>query len=240
VLSPNVLLRPVAERALVPTASYVAGPGELSYFAQVTAVAHALGVEPPIAVPRWSTTIIEPHVLRIMARLGLRPEELADPHRAEGRLARAAVPDALAEALARLRRELDRGVADIGRAAATGELALPNGVVDGVRRAIQHRIDRLDRRIVAAVKRREADSMWRIATARGALFPLGTRQERALNFIPILARHGASVVDRMIAGATEHARTLVGGEGASESAPAGAAEPLAAGMPIESPRVADA
>ena len=32
VLSPNVLLRPVAESALFPTLSYVAGPGEMAYF----------------------------------------------------------------------------------------------------------------------------------------------------------------------------------------------------------------
>jgi hypothetical protein len=44
VLSPNVLLRPVIERALFPTVAYVAGPGEFAYFAQVQAVASALSV----------------------------------------------------------------------------------------------------------------------------------------------------------------------------------------------------
>jgi hypothetical protein len=52
--------------------------------------------------------------------------------------------------------------------------------------------------------------MTQVATARGALFPLGTRQERALNIIPILARHGGVVIDRMRDAARAHARTLLG------------------------------
>src|ERR1041385_575547 len=50
-LSPTVLLRPVLERAILPTAAYVGGPGEIAYFAQVTAVSDALGVPTPLVIP---------------------------------------------------------------------------------------------------------------------------------------------------------------------------------------------
>jgi bacillithiol synthase len=70
-LGPNVLLRPVAERAILPTVAYVAGPGEFAYFAQVRAVAESLGAAAPLAVPRWSATLIEPHVAGLLARYGL-------------------------------------------------------------------------------------------------------------------------------------------------------------------------
>ena len=57
VLSANVLLRPVVERFIMPSAAYVAGPAELAYFAQVGAVAAALDLPTPLAMPRWSVTI---------------------------------------------------------------------------------------------------------------------------------------------------------------------------------------
>jgi bacillithiol synthase len=210
VLSPNVLLRPVVERSLLPTVTYVAGPGEIAYFAQVSAVASTLGVDAPMVVPRWSTTILEPHVVRILSRLGIDEAELADPHRAEGRLARAAVPPAVVGALTDLRGEIEVKVRALALASERAAFPLPPQVVDGAQNAMRHRLDRLERRIVAAAKRHEQDTMTQVATARGALFPLGTRQERALNIIPILARHGGVVIDRMRDAARAHARTLLG------------------------------
>ena len=59
---PNVLLRPVVERAILPTATYIGGPAEIAYFAQIAPIADTLEVARPAIVPRWSCTIIEPHV----------------------------------------------------------------------------------------------------------------------------------------------------------------------------------
>jgi bacillithiol biosynthesis cysteine-adding enzyme BshC len=210
ILSPNVLLRPVIERAMLPTVTYVAGPGELAYFAQVSAVAAALGLDAPMAVPRWSATIIEPHVARILSRLGIDEAELADPHRTEGRLARATVPTSITAALSSFRDDVAKGATDVGGALRNAAFPVPPEVVDGIRHAMNHRLDRLERRVVAAAKRREQETMTQIATARGALFPLGTRQERALNIVPFLARHGNIVTQLMTDLARSHARDVVG------------------------------
>jgi bacillithiol synthase len=70
-------------------------------------------------------------------------------------------------------------------------------------------VDRLERRLVAGVKRRESARMRDVGTLRGALFPLGGRQERALNLLPLLARHGLALLADMRAAAQEHARTTV-------------------------------
>ncbi|MGH7622687.1 MAG: bacillithiol biosynthesis protein BshC, partial [Gemmatimonadaceae bacterium] len=87
-LEPNVILRPVAERAILPAVAYLGGPGEVAYFAQSSAVVQALEAAPPLVLPRWSGMIIEPHVQRLLARHALSPDDLRDPHAAESRLAR--------------------------------------------------------------------------------------------------------------------------------------------------------
>jgi len=217
VLSPNVLLRPVIERAILPTVAYMGGPGEIAYFAQVSAVATALGLDAPMIVPRWSATIVEPHITRILSALGVDEAELAEPHRAEGRLAKQAVPPAIQRAIAELRGDLDRGTTALSETLKASGLPLTERVVEGAERTIQHRLERLERRIVAATKRSHAETMTQIATARAALFPLGKRQERALNIIPFLARHGSIIVERMAAGARAHARMLVGSGASSEA-----------------------
>ena len=207
-LGPNVLLRPVVERAILPTVAYVAGPGELAYFAQVSAVAAALDADAPLAVPRWSGTIVEPHVERLVARLGLTIGELRDPHAAETRLARAAMPDELRAALAGAGRAADGAVAAV-RTAPGGD-AVPEAVLTGTAAALASRLGRLERRYVAAFKQRETALMHDVATARGALWPLGKRQERVLNAVPVLARQGDPLVRQMRSHASEAMTALVG------------------------------
>ena len=214
-LGPNVLLRPVVERAILPTVAYVAGPGEIAYFAQVTAVAEALDVVPPLVVPRWSVTLVEPHVARLLARLGLTMSQLGDPHGPERDLARSLMPAGVAGALHALRGAVATAT---DRLREQGGGLLPDAVPAGARRALDHRVDRIERRYRAAVRRNERDAFQALATVRAALRPGGHRQERALNLLPLLARHGVQLLERMRDAAGEHAQALVRGAAAQDSA----------------------
>jgi uncharacterized protein YllA (UPF0747 family) len=213
-LEANVVLRPVAERAILPTVAYVGGPGEVAYFAQATAIAQVLGADVPLVVPRWSGMVIEPHVQRLLARHSLAPEELHDPHAAESRLVRAQMPAAVRDALARYASGADALNDSLREALAADERAplVPDAVLEGARHSIAHRIERLERRVVAAAKRRESATMRDIAIARASLFPLGKPQERVLNFIPMLARHGEPLLAQMRARASEHAAFVLTGQ----------------------------
>jgi uncharacterized protein YllA (UPF0747 family) len=212
VLEPNVLLRPVAERAILPTVAYAAGPGELGYFAQVSAAADALGAAQPLAVPRWSGTIVEPHVRRILARNGLEVDDLENADATLGRLARDLLSDRVRGALAGYRAALENAARELSDAVADGDAPLvPEPVLTGARNSIGYRLDRLERRVVAASKRKHEQLVRDVETARASLFPLDRPQERMLNLMPMLARHGEPLLDAMLDAAREHAAALVEG-----------------------------
>lgn len=216
-LAPNVLLRPVVEREVLPTVAYVAGPGELAYLVQSDAVAAALGTDRLVGVPRWSGTVIEPFVDRALSRLGLQIQELRDLPAVERRLARASLPENVARSWKRLSDQLQTAVQEVARAVHESSL-LPLPVVEGLSRSLAHRLARTERRLLAAAKRRDEAARQDLTCAAAAVWPRGQRQERMLNYVPMLARGGSGFLAAMRSAAADHARQLVG---AGQPAPAG-------------------
>lgn len=208
-LAPNVLLRPVVEREILPTATYVGGPGEIAYFVQSNAVARCLDRDPLVVAPRWSCTVIEPFAQRALDRLGVAWRELADVHAVERRLAERALPADVAASWKTLRSEVQRSVGEFRRDVQRHAL-LPEAVLDGLERSLQHRLSRGERRLLAAVKRRDEATRRDLAVAASALFPTGQRQERVLSYVPMLARGGGELLEAMRREAVQHAILLVG------------------------------
>lgn len=205
-LTPNVLLRPIVERAMLPTVAYVAGPGELAYFAQVSAVAGALGTASPVAVPRWSCTLIEPQIDALMRRHGVSVDDLAMTDVLEGRLARGVMQPENGETLRRLREAIARLPGELREEADRLDLAR---AVQGAALALEHRVDRLERRLVAGIKQHESALMTDVATLRAALYPRGTRQERLINLVPMLSRQGLALLEEMRDAARPHAAARI-------------------------------
>jgi uncharacterized protein YllA (UPF0747 family) len=90
---------------------------------------------------------------------------------------------------------------------------LPAPALDGARAQLEFRVARLERRLRAQIKRRGDATLRDIAVARASLYPAGKRQERALNFLPLLARYGPSLLDAMRAAAREAMDAVVRGTG---------------------------
>ena len=206
-LSPNVLLRPVVERALLPTVAYMAGPGELAYFAQVGAVATALSVAMPLALPRTSLRVITPDISATLARFGQSADEMRDTRALVRTLSTAATPDASMDALAALRAQIRRTADTIN----ASDAAMTTAALDGAVAQFSHRADRLERRVLAASKRQITAQLNKVAQAQSLLWPHGAPQERVVNPLPWLARYGSPLLDAMIHACDESAESLVHG-----------------------------
>jgi bacillithiol biosynthesis cysteine-adding enzyme BshC len=194
VLSPNVLLRPVVESHVFPTVAYVAGPGELAYFAQLQPLFEAHGVAMPVVVPRLGATAVETKVGKVLDKYGLDVAALDRPfHDLAGDFARDEVPDGVRRALGALRGAVARGTEELAEAASQVDPTL-KGPVQHVRSVAFDAVGEAEKKIVQAVKRESEIALRQIEKARLHLFPDGKPQERVLNPFYYVARYGDDFV----------------------------------------------
>ena len=74
--SPNVLLRPICQDYILPTAFYIAGPSEIAYFAQVTPLYDFYEIQTPIIYPRASATLVEANINKTLEKYQLSVNEI--------------------------------------------------------------------------------------------------------------------------------------------------------------------
>ena len=201
-LSPNALLRPVFQDAILPTTAYIGGPAEIAYFAQSEVLyERILGLTTPV-LPRLSATLIEPAVAELLAQhelsltdvISQRPEELAVrlsaramPVENKRKLAAAGTAlDGELETLTAYMRSLDEG---LGRSA---EVAASK---------MRYQMNRL-RRLSANYQLQRETSLRRHADALAlALFPDQHLQERLIGAAWFLSRYGDGLASLLV----EHA-----------------------------------
>ncbi len=194
--SPGVLLRPLAQDHMLPTAAYVGGPAEIAYHAQIGPSYPHFGIPRPVLVPRPSLTLVEPSQARALEAEGLSLSDLqGDPEVVLGRWAREAYPE-VEEAFARAREALERDMAAV--AAVLGDLdPTLRGAADSALGRALHPIETLHEKSTRALKKRDQSRAERLRRTRDALLPGGSLQERGLGLVSLLARHGDAVVDEI-------------------------------------------
>lgn len=193
-LSPNVLLRPVVESALLPTVAYVAGPGELRYFGLTPPVYRRLGVARQLPLPRWSGLLVEPRVDRVLEKFGIGLDDLRQPAGVlEARLVRSQLPAEVTGALAGLRDAVEQHYQVLARSAETIDPTLARPV-QGARHQALAGAQEVEKKLVQHLKKRQETELAQLARARAAIQPQGKPQERVLTVAPFLARYGPALL----------------------------------------------
>jgi bacillithiol biosynthesis cysteine-adding enzyme BshC len=196
-LSPNVLLRPVVESALLPTVAYLAGPGELKYLPLARPIYQLTGVARQTVLPRWSGILVEPRVDRVLRKFEIELSDLLQPPgELEGRLVRSQLPETAGRALADLRRALTSGYADLARSAGDIDPTLVRPVESAKNQALSG-VQEMERKLVQHLKRRQETELAQLSKARTLILPDNQPQERVLTVAPFLARHGPQLLSEL-------------------------------------------
>ena len=194
-ITPAAGLRPVTQDALLPTAVFVLGPGELKYVAQLGGVYRFHDVPMPLAWPRAHVSVLEPAAARLLDGFGLSADEfkrrgaalldelLFEQHGHAGRFNRASSEvDALFD-------ELLTEVAAIDPTL--------KGTVTRGRKHLAITLDRLRSKSAAALARRDSELKRQVERLGAHLLPLGQDAERVLSPYSHILKFGADpLLDR--------------------------------------------
>jgi bacillithiol biosynthesis cysteine-adding enzyme BshC len=192
--SPNVLLRPIVQDYLLPTLVYTGGAAEAAYFAQGGAVYEKLlGHTTPI-VPRFSATLVEPKIQRLLQKNRISEIDVfEEPDALRQRLAAKSLPQDLQDAFAAISQSLKSNVAAIREKLARLDPTLADAAQTAESK-MEYQLERLKAQ-AAKAELRQAEVIGRHAdTLSEALYPDKGLQERAVAGIYFVARYGMDLV----------------------------------------------
>lgn len=195
--TPNVLLRPIVQDTLLPTAAYIAGPAEIAYMAQAQVVYAKLLGRMPAILPRASITIVEPLVGRKLEKFGFTiGDVLRGRQQLRSRMEQKYLPRALT-------RRFD-----------AGEKALRR-----LLKSFRNPLEKLDRTLIDALDAVERKMLYQFMKLKGkagraenerrgvldryeklmldALYPHRGLQERSASPLPWLAGYGSGFLDEL-------------------------------------------
>lgn len=188
--SPNVLLRPVVQDYLLPTLAYTGGAAEAAYFAQAAAVYKSLSGRVTPMVPRFSATVVEPKVQRLLEKHALTVTDVfAGPEELRREIASHSLPADLQAAFDAARQSFD---ANFGAVKDKLE-KLDRTLVDAAetsRSKMQHQLEKLYAQAARAEALKGELVTRHAAHLSQSLYPDKGLQERAIGGIYFLARYG--------------------------------------------------
>jgi bacillithiol biosynthesis cysteine-adding enzyme BshC len=194
--STSALLRPLVQDTLLPTAAYVGGPAEVSYFAQLEPLYPLFDLPPPLLVPRARFRLVPHDVRRLLDKLGLSAADVEQPR--EPLLAQIAGAQQHDGAPGRTwLSELERRLDAMLPTAPALDSKLPRAV-ERTRATVTRAIDRLARRYTRAQLARDDLAHVRLDRLRAWLFPDDEPQERVHTFVRFAAQVGlGALIDKI-------------------------------------------
>ncbi|MCU0286192.1 MAG: bacillithiol biosynthesis cysteine-adding enzyme BshC [Acidobacteria bacterium] len=153
-LVPNVKTRSVCQDAFFKTHTYVAGPSEVKYLAELDPIYVYHGVKKAAVQPRMSITLLEPKVKRLLTKTGLSLEDVLQSTREE-----------------LLKIEMSK------------ETGFAFNEIKPLRKNVQEEVKKIIGQMRSRTKGKITQALKHISFLSDNLKPFGNRQERVFNII---------------------------------------------------------
>jgi len=195
--SANVLLRPIIQDTLLPTAAYIGGPAEIAYMAQNQIVYDSLLGRMPAIVPRAAFTLIDPLIARVLAKFDLDVRDVfRGPQFLRKEMERKFLPRSLASRFDSDEKSLRRLLDKYRKPLMNLDSTLV-GALDSAEGKILHQFLKLKEKGGRAENLRTGVLNHKESLILSALYPHKDLQERVLCMLPWLAQYGPELLDKL-------------------------------------------
>lgn len=198
--SPNVALRCIVQQHLFPVAAYVAGPGELAYWAQLKPLFEWFGTSMPVVYPRARCALTTLKLNKLRTKLGLELDALAGPREelVDRALRFTAKNPAYAFATQQrqhIETELAKLAEGLGKHNKTAA-----GMAAGLSTEVASKLDRLENTILQGDEAKREAARKQVERLCNSLAPSRKPQERHYTIFSFLFEHGWDLIPRLIDG----------------------------------------
>ncbi len=180
----TVISRPLVQDFLFSTLAYCAGPGEISYFAQMRKVYDFFAIEEPYIVPRFGATLVEKKVEKVLRKYSIDVPDLIEPDR----LAKALVREDIQEFFTRRKERILDIIEELEEYVTSIDVNLKKTGA-AMRTHITSELKTLEEKTAASLKNQNRTVLEQIRKASLNIFPNQVLQERVLNIFQYLIRY---------------------------------------------------
>jgi bacillithiol biosynthesis cysteine-adding enzyme BshC len=195
--SANVLLRPVVQDYLLPTLSYIGGPSEIAYFAQIEVVYRKLAGRLTPILPRIFATLIEPRQAKLLDRYQIElPDLFAGPEKFRELVASRALPESILKSFDSAAEHLEQALAQIQQPLEK----LDKTLVDAAENAgskMRYQLQGLRDKAARAEARKNTEVLRHADELITVLYPNKELQEREVGAAYFLLKYGTDVLQQI-------------------------------------------
>ncbi len=193
--SPNALLRPLYQEVILPNLCYTGGGGELAYWFQLKDYFEAVDVTFPILILRNSALLVSEKLREKLDKLSVTVEELFQKqHQLKNAYTRR-ISDITIDFSVQ-REHLKKQFSDLYDIAARTDASFVGAVAAQEKKQLNG-LDKLEKRLLKAQRKRYEESLTRLTAIQDELFPEGHLQERMSNFSEFYMLYGRDLFTRL-------------------------------------------
>lgn len=191
--SPNALLRPLYQEVILPNLCYIGGGGELAYWFQLKDYFHQVDVPFPILVLRNSVLLIQQKWIDKLNKLNVAVDKLflsKEQLTTDLTYELSPIPIDFSTQKEHLQNQFQQlyAIAEITDASFLGAVAAQE-------KKQLNGLNKLEKRLLRAQKRKFSDTINRILSIQDELFPQQSLQERHHNFSEFYIENGTQLMD---------------------------------------------